>query len=274
MNSRAIADKLRERLREAVSGPLRLELAMTYGMPSIAQAIGRLRANDVKHIITLPLYPQYSSTTSAAVADCVAEETGLLQPAPKVSFISSYHDAPGYIDALAASVRNSWETSGRGDKLLMSFHGVPTSTLRNGDPYYEQCQHTAKVLAAQLGLNTDDWILSFQSRVGRETWLSPYTDATVRKFGRQGMARLDVVCPGFATDCLETLEEIEIQNGAFFRQAGGGSLHYIPALNASDKHVQFLCDLLQQHIVSAAGAEPGSAPPAKMAGIAIDDATE
>ena len=247
LHSEEIANKLRARMASVADSPVHLELAMTYGEPSVAGAIDKLLAMGVRRIITLPLYPQYSGTTTAAVFDAVAHEFGHLCWVPESRFISSYHDAPGYIDALAASISENWAQHGRGEKLLMSFHGLPKSMLRNGDPYHRQCQKTARLLADGLGLNDDDWLLSFQSRVGREEWLAPYTDETVMKLGKQGLARVDVVCPGFSTDCLETLEEIAMQNAAFFSDAGGGSLHYIPALNARDDHVRFLAELLERH---------------------------
>ena len=248
VHSEAIANKVRASMVLAENGPVHLELAMTYGEPSIAGAIDKLLAKGVSRIVTLPLYPQYSGTTTAAVTDVVALELKRRGQTRESRFIYSYHDASGYIDALAASVREHWAQNGRSEKLLLSFHGVPKSTLANGDPYLLQCQETARLLADELELHDDDWLLSFQSRVGREEWLSPYTDETVRELGKQGVMRIDVVCPGFSTDCLETLEEIAMQNAAFFIDAGGESLHYIAALNARDDHVQFLVDLIQQKI--------------------------
>ena len=248
IHSEAIVNGLRESMVSATSAPVHLELAMTYGQPSIASAIDKLLAKGVRRIITLPLYPQYSGTTTAAVVDAVTLELKRQSPATLSRFIDSYHDAPGYIAALAASVREYWDQNGRGEKLLLSFHGVPKSTLENGDPYQLQCRETARLLADNLDLDDDDCLLSFQSRVGREDWLAPYTDETVRELGRKGLARIDVVCPGFSTDCLETLEEIAMQNAAFFSEAGGGSLRYIPALNARDDHVQFFAELIQQQI--------------------------
>jgi len=248
VHSEAIVNKLRESMTSATSGSVHLELAMTYGEPSIAGAIDKLFAKGVSRIITLPLYPQYSGTTTAAVVDAVALVLKRQGRAPESRSIDSYHDAPGYIGALAASVREYWVQNGRSEKLLLSFHGVPKSTLLNGDPYQIQCLETARLLTDELELDDDDWILSFQSRVGRQEWLSPYTDETVRDLGKQGVRRIDVVCPGFSTDCLETLEEIAMQNAAFFSEAGGESLRYIPALNARDDHVQCLADLIQQQI--------------------------
>ncbi len=248
VHSRAIVDKLRKQLEATANNRLQIELAMTYGVPSIAGAIDKLLANGVDRILVLPLYPQYSGTTTAAVYDAVTREIGHYRRVPELRFITHYHDAPGYIEALAASVRESWQNNGRGDHLMMSFHGVPRSTLINGDPYHCHCQKTARLLATALELSDDEWVLSFQSRVGREEWLTPYTETTVKKLGSQKLQRLDVICPGFSTDCLETLEEIAMQNAEFFSEAGGGSLHYIPSLNARDDHVDLLASLVEKHI--------------------------
>jgi ferrochelatase len=249
VHSRAIVDKLQKRLDATTDSPVQIELAMTYGEPSVANALDRLLARGARRILTLPLYPQYSGTTTAAVFDLVVKELGRYRWLPESRFVTHYHDAPGYITALAASVRESWSESGRGDRLLMSFHGVPKSTLINGDPYHCHCQKTARLLAKALGLADSEWLISFQSRVGREEWLTPYTEATVKNLGSQGLRRLDVICPGFSTDCLETLEEIAMQNAEFFSEAGGGSLHYIPSLNARDDHVDVLAALIAQHTV-------------------------
>ena len=248
IHSEGIANKLRAQMASGPDDTVHVELAMTYGEPSVSSAIEKLLRKGVRRIVTLPLYPQYSGTTTAAVFDAVAREFGQLRWLPESRFINDYHDVPAYIDALAASVREYWAQHGRGEKLVMSFHGVPKSTLRNGDPYHCQCQKTGRMLAESLGLKDDDWMLTFQSRVGREEWLSPYTDTTITKLGEQGLSRIDVVCPGFSTDCLETLEEIAMQNATFFSEAGGGSLHYVPALNARDDHVRFLAELVQQHL--------------------------
>jgi ferrochelatase len=224
--------------------PVPVELAMTYGKPSIDDAIEKLLSKGARQIITLPLYPQYSTTTTAAVFDLVTRQ--LSRRNIGSCFVDSYHDLPEYIAALATSVRESWEANGRGDMLLMSFHGVPISTLKDGDPYHRQCQKTAALLADRLGLNDDEWMIAFQSRVGREEWLAPTTDATIKELGKRGLSRIDVVCPGFAVDCLETLEEIAMQNADFFIESGGDSLHYIPALNARDDHVGLLAALVHR----------------------------
>ncbi len=198
--------------------------------------------------LTVPLYPQYSGTTTAAVFDAVNRALAEQRWIPESRFITQYHDTPLYIAALVKSIEDYWLQNGRGDKLLMSFHGVPISTLKKGDPYFCQCQKTGRLVAEALGLSDDQWLLSFQSRVGREDWLSPYTETTVNELGAQGLGRLDVVCPGFAADCLETLEEIEMQNAEFFVEAGGKELRYIPSLNANPEHIDALLNLIETNI--------------------------
>ena len=225
-----------------------VELAMTYGEPSTGSAIDRLLERGVRRILVLPLYPQYSGTTTAAVFDAVARKYARLRWLPELRFIANYHDDVAYIAALAASVEAHHAAHGRGDHLLMSFHGVPQRTLENGDPYHCHCQKTARLLAAALNLDDDAWSLSFQSRVGREAWLAPYTDERVRELGAAGVRSLDVICPGFATDCLETLEEIAMQNAGFFTGAGGGELRYVPSLNASAGHVAALAAVTERHL--------------------------
>jgi len=248
IHSRDIAAGLQEQLDSRAGEQVHVELAMNYGKPSIASALERLRDKGALRVLTLPLYPQYSRTTTASVFDSVTRKINTLWHVPESRFIDNYHDAPGYIAALAASVREDWARNGRGDKLLLSFHGVPKSTVDRGDPYLEQCQQTASLLAEALALSEDDWALSFQSRVGREEWLRPYTDTTIATLGEQRVSRLDVLCPGFPADCLETLEEIEIRNAELFADSGGGSLHYIPALNAREEHTSFLADLVEQQL--------------------------
>mgnify|MGYP001828566944 FL=1 len=245
--SRQLTDRIRERLEEHAPGFYRVELGMTYGEPSIAGAIDKLRREGARRVLVLPLYPQYSATTTASVFDAVTKKLRGVRWLPEMRFINQYHDAPGYVDALAASVREFWDEHGRGSHLMLSFHGVPKYTLEGGDPYHCQCQKTGRLLAEKLGLDDGDWTLSFQSRVGRAEWLRPYTDETVERMGRDGVETLDVVCPGFSTDCLETLEEIAMQNAELFEESGGGSLRYIPALNVRDDHVALLTGLVEQH---------------------------
>lgn len=245
--SRRLADGVREQLEQRSPGKFKVELAMTYGEPSIANAIDRLQAASATRLLVLPLYPQYSGTTTASVFDAVTSKLQTMRWVPESRFINQYHDEPGYIGALAASVRDYWQQHGRGDHLLFSFHGVPRYTLDKGDPYHCHCQKTGRLVAEALELSEDQWTLSFQSRVGRDEWLRPYTDETVVELAGKGVGRLDVACPGFSADCLETLEEIAMQNAEFFEDAGGEALHYIPALNARADHIDFLTTLIGQH---------------------------
>ena len=246
LHSRDIANGVRKRF--AGSDNIHVELAMTYGEPSIGSAIDKLQAAGAWRLLVLPLYPQYSGTTTASVFDAVSNKLQTMRWVPETRFINQYHDEADYIAALASSIREHWQENGRGDHLLLSFHGVPQYTLDGGDPYHCHCQKTGRLVAEALDLAEDDWTLSFQSRVGREEWLKPYTDATVRELGKNGVKSLDVVCPGFSTDCLETLEEIAMQNADFFIEAGGESLNYVPALNARDDHIGFLSGLIRRHI--------------------------
>ena len=257
--STRLTELVRERLEERAPGFFRVELGMTYGEPSIASAIDRLQQQGARRLLVLPLYPQYSGTTTASVFDVVTKKLRGVRWLPETRFINQYHDTPAYISALAATVREFWEEHGRGSHLLLSFHGVPKYTLEGGDPYHCQCQKTGRLLADSLGLGNDEWTLSFQSRVGRAEWLRPYTDETVAAMGGEGVKQLDVVCPGFSTDCLETLEEIAMQNAELFEESGGGSLRYIPALNAREDHVSLLAGLIEQH---SAGWTNAAADPA------------
>lgn len=256
LHSQDIAESVQEKLAARLSGAINVELGMVYGNPTIESALQKLHDQYVRRIVVLPLYPQYSGTTTASVFEKV---TGLLSRrrwVPELHFINHYHDAAGYIAALAASVRDYWDMNGRGEQLLMSFHGVPKRTLINGDPYHCQCQKTARLVAAALDLDDNDWQISFQSRVGREEWLRPYTDDALRSLGRDNIAKVDVLCPGFAADCLETLEEIALQNAELFAQSGGGELRYIPALNARDDHISFLSRLIEKNVSGWPEASP------------------
>ena len=235
-------------VRKLNSEELPVQLAMTYSDPTVDAGIDALLARGVNRILVVPLYPQYSGTTTGAVFDAVARKLTRLRVVPEIQFINSYHDAPEYISALAASVRSYWAENGRGNKLLMSFHGIPKSLVEKGDPYQAEANTTARLLADALELSDDAWQMSFQSRVGREEWLQPYTDDTVKTLGASGVETIDVICPGFSTDCLETLEEITMENGEYFRDAGGRELRYIPALNDSAEHIEFLAALIKREL--------------------------
>ena len=248
VHSQDIAKSVGQHLAARYSAAVNVELGMSYGKPSIDTALNQLCEKGARRIICLPLYPQYSGTTTASVFDAVTTALNRRRWVPEFRFISHYHDARGYIAAQSQNIREYWEQNGRGDKLLFSFHGLPKAALENGDPYHCQCLKTARLIAESLDLGEDDWVVTFQSRVGRAEWLRPYTDETVTKLAKNGIERLDVVCPGFAADCLETLEEIAMQNSGFFKAAGGGSLNYIPALNARDDHIEFLLRLVEKNI--------------------------
>ena len=247
---------LQQKLSQRFSGPVHAVLGMSYGNPSIDSALDELHSRGARRIVVLPLYPQYSGTTTASVFDAVTSALSRRRWVPELRFINHYHDSPGYIAALAASVSEYWEQNGRGDRFLLSFHGVPRQTLLNGDPYHCQCLKTARLLANALELGDDDYQVVFQSRLGRAEWLKPYADETIEALGKKGTERIDILSPGFAADCLETLEEIAMQNDEVFREAGGGGLHYIPCLNARDDHVAFLSRLVEKH----AGGWPETSP--------------
>lgn len=213
---------------------------MVYGNPSILSAWRDLRQQGCTRIFFLPLYPQYASPTVGSAEDVVARAHSVDSDLPPCTQAPVYYDHPLYIEALASSVRDFWEDNGRARHLLMSFHGLPQRYVDNGDPYRDHCAETARRLAAALRLADDEWTLSFQSRFGREEWLKPYTDVTLRRWGSEGRTDVDVVCPGFAADCLETLEEIAIQNRGFFESSGGNGYRYIPALNDAPRHITLM----------------------------------
>ena len=226
-------------------------LAMRYGEPSIASALDVLRKNSVERVLVLPMYPQYSATTTASVFDAVADVLKASRNMPELRWVKHFHDHPGYIDALKRSVLDHWTRFGplsKGDKLVISFHGVPRQTLERGDPYHCECQKTGRLLAESLGLDDDDYVVTFQSRFGRAEWLQPYTAQTLIELAANGCARVDVVCPGFATDCLETLEEIAIEGKHEFLSAGGKQFHYIACLNDAPAFIGALADIAEQQM--------------------------
>ena len=225
-----------------------VELAMRYGSPSVASALESLRDRQARRILVLPMYPQYSATTTASVFDAVTAELRKWRWIPELRFINDYHDDPGYVDALAESVRAFQSEHGRPERLLMSFHGIPDEYFRKGDPYHCHCHKTARLLAQRLGLEADRYQVTFQSRLGPKQWLQPYTDETLRALPAKGIRNVQVVCPGFSADCLETLEEVAVENRDIFLQAGGESYRYIPCLNDDARHMAALAGLVGRHI--------------------------
>jgi ferrochelatase len=256
VQTKALARAVQEKLSAQVSAKVVVQPAMSYGRPSIAAALQEMFRQSVTQIVVLPLYPQYSSSTTGSAFEQVTRVLSRQRWVPELRFINHYYDSPGYVAALVASIREAREVPGSGERLLFSFHGLPREMVEKGDPYYRQCLETAKRVANELGLDDSEWHLSFQSRVGRGEWLRPYTDETLQQWGEQRMGKIDVVCPGFAVDCLETLEEIALQNAERYAAAGGGELRYIPALNTRDDHSAFLSRLIVD--TAATWAEPAN----------------
>jgi len=222
--------------------------AMRYGNPSIASALDALKRDGATRILVIPLYPQYAAATTASVVDAVGSWARRIRSLPELRFVNRYHDDPLYIGALVKQVRDHWMINGRAERLVLSFHGVPDRTRALGDPYHDECRTTARLLAERLGLRSDEMVVSFQSRFGKAKWLQPYTEPTLIELARQGVKRVDVMCPGFSTDCLETLEEIDVEAHAAFLKAGGEAFHYIPCLNDQHEWIAALAALAIRHL--------------------------
>jgi ferrochelatase len=243
VHSQALAEKVKARLTQQFGTRVRVALGMTYGSPSIASALSQLHRENVRRLVVLPLYPQYTGSTTGSVFDRVSDCLKRWRWLPELRFITGYHDSDAYIDASASSIREHWRNHPR-QHLLFSFHGIPRSYVLAGDPYHCQCVKTARLVSERLGLSASQWSLSFQSQVGREEWLRPYTDELLVKYAKESHRAVTVVCPGFSVDCLETLEEIALRNRDAFLANGGESYDYIPALNASDGHAALLIELI------------------------------
>ncbi len=227
---------------------VRVRYAMRYGSTSIAEQLDALKAEGVTRVLVLPAYPQYSATTTASLFDAVYAWAATVRNLPELRFVNRYHDDAGYIASLAASIETYWKANGRPEQLVMSFHGIPERSLHLGDPYHCECFKTARLLGAQLGLLPDQYKVTFQSRLGRAKWLQPYTEPSLIALAKSGVKRVDVICPGFTSDCLETLEEINMEGRAAFLQAGGQQFHYIPCLNDDPAWIGALCELTQTHL--------------------------
>jgi ferrochelatase len=222
--------------------------AMRYGQPAVAKVLTELMAAGATRVLVLPMYPQYAAATTASVGDAVMSWAQRARRVPELRFVGQYHDDAGYIDALARSVQAHWRAQGRGQRLVLSFHGVPHRSLLMGDPYHCQCLKTARLLRERLGLSEQELMVTFQSRFGKAKWLEPYTEPTLKDLAAQGVGRVDVMCPGFVADCLETLEEINQEAREAFLHAGGKEFHYIPCLNADDAWIQALAGVAEQHL--------------------------
>jgi ferrochelatase len=240
-----LTQRLGARLAHELQGSARLEIGMRYGQPSIREGLERLRAAGVDTVTVLPLYPQFSHTTTSSIYDAVEEALRQMDWAPQLSRVQQYHDDPDWVEAVAAAIRSYRAAHGKPERLLFSLHGIPQRYVAQGDPYQQQCERSAEQIAAAAGLDAGEWLLTYQSRVGREPWLQPYTDKTLERLAAEGVRHVQVVCPGFAVDCLETLEEIAMQNRELFEQAGGETLQYIPALNDSEAHVAALLAVIR-----------------------------
>ncbi|KAF0204881.1 MAG: hypothetical protein FD173_1463 [Gallionellaceae bacterium] len=240
---------LQQRLQQRADGmPLVVDYAMRYGNPSVASVLGKLKAQNCQRILVLPLYPQYAASSTATAFDAVFKDLLQMRNIPSLRTVKHFHDDPGYIQASAQNIRDYWTRHGRPDKLVMSFHGVPSYTLEKGDPYYCECLKSGRLIAEELGLSEEQYIVSFQSRFGKAEWIKPYTTTTLKEFGQMKLKRVDVVCPGFVADCLETLEEIAMEGKEDFLHAGGGEYHYISCLNERSDWVDALADLVLQNL--------------------------
>ena len=240
---------LREALGARGHDAITVAMAMSYGSPSLPEVLARLKADGCDRVLILPAYPQYSGATTGSVYDAVFQHYAKVRNVPELRFVKHYHDHDAYIDALRDSVLAHWESKGQPEKLVISFHGVPKRSLLLGDPYHCECLKTARLLAHKLRLTPEQYVVTFQSRFGKAEWLQPYTAPTLVKLAREGVKRVDVLCPGFTSDCLETLEEISIEARHEFEAAGGQQFHYIPCLNDAPAWIAGLAEIAEQHII-------------------------
>jgi len=251
----AYAERQRDALQHKLLARARVDLAMRYGNPSYPKLLRSLRDAGVEKLVVLPLYPQYSVTTTATSYKHLINTLKLLDWNPALDFIGYYPEHPAYIDALVESVREHWAQGQR--HLLMSFHGLPQANVERGDPYQSQCEKTAKLLAAKLGLENADWSLGYQSRFGRQTWIQPYTSDVLHQLVQRDIKSVDVICPGFSADCLETLDEIEVEYRAEFLELGGEAFNYIPALNERNMHIEMMRRLVEPYLSAAGPPDSG-----------------
>ena len=240
-------DALQAHWDQQCPGQVRVKLAMRYGKPSIAQGLAVLRDAGCRKLFVVPLYPQYAAATTASIFDAVGKELRQWREIPEIRMIRDWYEHPAYIHALADSIRAWWREHGQAERLLISFHGLPESAVAKGDPYRSQCEKTTALLVKELALSDDQWIQTFQSRFGAAKWLQPYTDKTLVELAHSGVSRIDIVCPGFSADCVETLQEIALEGKETFLQAGGQELRYIPALNDNPLWVTAFSQILEPH---------------------------
>lgn len=248
VHTRNQASALRDALGSEFGDALVVDYAFRYGEPSLSTAIQAMCDQGVRKLVVLPLYPQYSAATTASTFDALAEDFSRRRWLPELRFIHHYHDYTHYVDAIADSIVRHREVHGDADRLLLSYHGVPQRYLDNGDPYYCECHKTTRLVAEKLGLAEGDYLTVFQSRFGREEWVKPYTDITLQELAGQGVKSVQLICPGFSADCLETLEEIAMENRDYFLEAGGERYEYIPALNSDASHINMMAQLVRDHL--------------------------
>ncbi|MFC0445051.1 ferrochelatase [Pseudidiomarina halophila] len=247
-HTEAQAKELQASLAKDYGDDVVVRFAMRYGSPGMASVLDEMLSSGVRKLVLLPLYPQYSGATSGSTFDALARDFLQRRWLPDLRFISHYHDDAGYIDACVQQIKAFWQQHGRPQKLIFSYHGVPKNYLLKGDPYHCECHKTSRLIAEQLELGKDDYLTTFQSRFGREEWLQPYTDETLKALPDLGVKNVQVFCPGFSADCLETIEEIGEENREYFEQAGGEHYAYIPALNASEPHIAALTALVKREL--------------------------
>jgi ferrochelatase len=249
LHTREQASALRQTLQKTHGDTVLVEFAMRYGSHPLSEQLQSLFDRGVQRLVVLPLYPQYSGPTTGSTFDALAADFRQRRWLPELRFVAQYHDHPAYISALAASVRAHWQAHGRADRLIMSYHGEPERYLHNGDPYHCHCHKTSRLLAEALELDAGEYLTCFQSRFGREPWLKPYTDETLRGLPAQGVKSVQVICPGFSADCLETIEEIGVENRGYFMEAGGERYEYIPCLNSDPAHIEALTTLVEEQML-------------------------
>jgi len=247
VHSKNQCTEVQKLLSKQFSGPIKVALAMRYGSPSLETALNELRKKNIQRILVLPLYPQYSATTTASTFDAISKILRSWRWIPELRFVNQYHDFEPYINALKNSITNYWAEHQKPDKLVLSFHGLPKRNLDKGDPYFCQCHKTARLLVKSLNLMDSEWIMTFQSRFGKLEWLTPATDKVLVELAQSGVKNIHVVSPGFSADCLETLEEVDMQYRELFLKSGGEQFHYIPALNSDPDHITALCELIKLH---------------------------
>lgn len=239
---------LESKLREKTKKPVTVYLGMRYGNPSLKNVLKEIQKHSIDSLLVLPLYPQYATATTGSTFDAVTHLLSKWRKLPELHMVMQYHNHSPYLDALATSVEEAWQKHLKPEKLLFSFHGLPIQATLAGDPYEEQCHATAYGVAERLHLKKNEWITSFQSRVGPAPWLQPYTDDILEKWGKTGIQRVDVLCPGFSADCLETLEEVKLRYQDLFLGSGGKTYHFIPSLNDRPDHIDALADLVLHHV--------------------------